>query len=212
MKRFKFIIVIISLFLSSERLHSQYSVTIIGGDVNLPRYSQTGIEFFLLPAFYFNSADLGFVLHKRKSVEYTLLFNCKAVFFDVPSFNLGATFNTNFYAHNGKSFLPLWFRISNTRRIVGYEEGYHPHSISLAIGTGYGRMFKLTGDLKLRCEAGIGLSLNAYSAQGKTFPFSFNPGDYAFHTPYPEQNPLFSPAIKLKCTFVKYFQHVKQGS
>jgi hypothetical protein len=205
MKKARLICALITLFVCHSHLYSQHSVKGMKDDKQRMQ-SLVGLEFFLFPALHYNSADLGIVLQRGESVEYALLFGCRAASVFGPSFNLRATFNTNFYAKSRKVYWPFWFRVSNTRRIVGYEEGYHPHTLSLAAGTGFGRIFKLTDYLKLRLEIGLGIALNSFNSKGDIFPFLMNYEEYSFHRHYPQDNPLLSPALLLKCTFVKNFR------
>jgi len=167
---------------------------------------KVGIEFFLFPAFLYSTADIGINYQTKKSTEFSFLLGSRLNLLFGGSFNVRATFNVNLYSRNRKNFLPIWFRVSNTRNNVGYEEGYFPHTLRLAIGTGYGRMTKLCRNFYLRSEIGCGVSLNFTSSKGSVFPYTFKSSDYSFDQQYPQYNPKVFPTVKLKFTFVKMFQ------
>lgn len=159
-------------------------------------------EFFAIPAVFFNHATIGLSYQSASFSEHNIsIGSWHDSFFFGESFNLNISYSLNKYFRNSKNYIPIWFKISNTRRNVSYEDGYHPHLLRYSIGTGFGRVFEMGLKWTLRTEFGIGIAINQTSTAGKVLSLNLNLQDYSFDQNYPEQNPPVIPAFRLRMTF-----------
>jgi hypothetical protein len=188
----------ILLFINAPRAHAEEAVMI--DDSLVYAASRKGIEYFFLPALYFNSATIGFS-HKKNSLEH--VYSASSYFgggFMPTSFDIRFSYNINRYL-NKNFYLPIWLRVSNTRRDVGFEEGYFPHTLRFSIGSGIGVFSKIFSKNYIRSEIGAGYSLNLTNASGDVFPYRTNFRDYSKEKYYPKHYPLFIPAIRFRFVF-----------
>lgn len=163
---------------------------------------EIGIEFFAIPALYYNNLNLGISFKKKKSFEQVFKINSTYSRFISEKFNYNVNSSSNFYFRNSKNYIPLWARASNTRRDVDYEEGYNPHTLRFTLGSGFGRVSTIGKKMQFRTELGIGYSLNLTNSKGNVFPVLFNYSDYKFDAHYPQYNSKFLPSIRLNFAFV----------
>lgn len=166
------------------------------------------VEFFALPAVFFNHASVGVSYKLQSPFEHNLsLGSWYDMMYFGESFNLNLCYSVNRYLGDGGNYIPLWFRVSNTRRTIGYEDGYHPHTLRYSIGTGFGRLFEINEKWGVRAEAGIGVALNQTSTLGKVLSLNLNLSDYTYDEYYPDQNPSIIPVFKFKVSFVRAFSN-----
>lgn len=164
--------------------------------------SNIHFEFFALPFGAYNQIELG-ISRKRDSWEHAVYSAAALEYAYAPSFSINLSYNLNYYFPQHKQlYLPLWFRVKNKRREVGYEEGYYPHLLRYSVGTGIGKTWRTDKKISLRTEIGTGISLNLTNAKGDIFPYQFNYTDYRIDTRYPEQNPAFIPTLRVKVDFI----------
>jgi hypothetical protein len=161
---------------------------------------ETRFEFMIVPLLLYNRIDIG-IGRKANKIEHTILTSSYLLSI-IPAFNLQLSYNLNLYLKNNKSYIPLWGRISNTRKNFIAEEGYVPHTLRYSIGSGFGKIFKISKKLFLRTEFGIGLSLNLTNSDGKLFPFKTNFNDYKIDQHNPKQNPPLLPSFRFKLNFI----------
>lgn len=164
--------------------------------------TKIGVEFFVIPAYIYNGLSFGVSLKKTDRFEQVFKMGASFEAFLSKSFNYNLSSNSNFYFKNGKNYIPLWFKISNTRRNVGYEEGYYPHTLRFILGSGFGRVFTIGKKLQFRTEIGAGCALNLTNSKGDVFPILFNYSDYRFDSQYPEYNPKILPSFRLNFGFI----------
>lgn len=178
-------IVFVLILLASQKAHSQE----INERVNR-------IEFCVLPALFYNYAHLGFSTQKFRN-EHVIYFSSYYWGFP-PSFNLNVSYNYNRMFKKEYLYIPYWFRASNTRRIIAYEEGYFPHTLRFSVGSGIGTHLDLKKRFRIRAEIGLGISVNLTNGKGNMFPYRLDLSNYSFDQKYPEYNPHVIPAARLK--------------
>lgn len=174
--------------------------------VNLKALSQNdpdsiyarSIEGYFMPALGFNHLSVGYTVLKPRGVETIVVGACNVYFHMGTSINLNITANRNHYLKGRAFYIPVWVRISNTRRTVGYEEGYFPHTLRFSIGSGIGDVVKISKKLFLRTEIGLGVSLNMTNGRGNEWPFKFDYSNYEVDDDLP-----VLPALRLRLSFLK---------
>ena len=159
-------------------------------------------EFFVLPAIAYNHANIGFSYRTSKAFEHNLSLGSSYGINDGKKFNLNLSYNLNTYFKNKKIYIPVWFNIANTRRVTGYEDGYHPHTLRYSIGTGIGTLLDLSAKWKLRTEVGVGAGVNLTNTGGKVLSLDLNLSEYDYDQKYPDQNPHLIPTFRFKIAFV----------
>jgi len=174
--------------------------------LNKTEKTQNYIEFVALPFVAYNKIEIGLSKKISKKHEHAIYASSSMEFLFSPSFNMNMSYNFNRYIKEGNNYVPFWFRVSNTRNEVGYEDGYYPHTYRYSIGSGVGKLFQLSNKLFLRTELGIGVSLNltnsSYVDNYDVFPLKFNFQDYKIDQNYPKYYPPIIPAIRIKIDFV----------
>lgn len=152
------------------------------------------VELSAIPLLYFNYGHIGFSSLKNRNEHAVYL---SSWFSDTPpNFNLNLSYNYNrhFKKQSFQHFyLPFWSRASNTRRIVGFEEGYFPHLLRFSAGSGIGFSKQLFKRLDFRTELGIGASLNLTNDTGDMFPLRTNFNEYVLNEEYP-----ITPTVRFK--------------
>lgn len=157
------------------------------------------VEISVVATLFYNYAHLGFSSCKERN-EHSVFVSSHYLM--VPErFNLNISYSYNRFFKDEKLYVPYWFRASNTRRDVGYEDGYFPHTLRFSVGSGIGVHVPMKKRIGLRVEFGLGASLNLTNGKGGAFPYRLNYGDYSFDEYYPQYNPPILPAIRLKIGF-----------
>lgn len=157
------------------------------------------IEFSIIPALLYNYTHLGYSIQTNQNEHAIFL---SSYYWELPpSFNLNFSYNYNRYLNNKKLYIPYWFRISNTRRIIGYEEGYHPHTLRFSVGSGIGTHLTFAKRFGFRAELGLGAGLNLTNNSGAMFPYRMDFTNYSFDQLYPKHNPPILPAVRIKIGF-----------
>ena len=159
--------------------------------------SENSFEFFAVPLFLYNQISVGGSWKTPSRFEHAFYVSSSLLLIGTTPLNLNLSYNLNRYCKNSKWYVPFWARISNTHRNVGYEEGYFPHTLRYAIGSGIGSRVRLGNRIDFRTEFGLGVSLNTTNSRNGFGYFS-----YDFDNQYPKQNPIILPAARFKVMFV----------
>lgn len=160
-------------------------------------------EFFVLTAGVYNNINLGFGKQIEDRREHLFMASSNLVLVFVPMFNLNLTYNYNLYNQAGKVYIPLWARLSNTRRDVGYEEGYFPSTLHLAVGTGGGTKVMISDRFGIRTEMGMGLMVRMENDNnGDVVTHRLDLTNYTFRRNRREWYDPFMIALKFRVTFL----------
>ncbi|MFT7156784.1 MAG: hypothetical protein ACI8Q1_001799 [Parvicella sp.] len=177
---------------------------LIKGNDNYLRYGETKPikqhQFTLIPGVFVNQFSYGLSFKKFKKEH---MFDIATNTIQSRYWNVNINYNFNKYIKISNFYIPMWFKISNSRREIGFEEGYFPHSLKFKIGSGIGKTTHMKKGYGLRTELGIGASLNLTNSEGNVFELPFNYGQYSFDSNYPQQNPPVSIAVKLTVRIMK---------
>jgi hypothetical protein len=164
----------------------------------------TNLEFSFIPLLKVNHAYVGCSFQQENGHEHTLMIGGNLGF--VPTFmDVNVSYSFNYRFKNKNLYIPLWVRVRNARREIGFEQGYFPHFLRYSVGVGIGSLKKLNESWFLRSEIGIGGSLNYTNPIGAVFPFRLDLENYGVDQYYPNYNPPTIWAARLKIGLVYKF-------
>jgi len=158
------------------------------------------LEYSVLPLLYYSYAHIGYSNRQGRNENSVLLSSYHTFLF--PTFDYNISYSYNRFLKDSDYYIPYWFRVANTRHKVGFEEGYHPHTLRFSIGSGIGLNKFLRRKCGVRIEAGLGFSLNLTSTEGRgMYYLERDYSSYSFDQKYPDQNPPVILAFRLKIGF-----------
>ena len=157
----------------------------------LNQRNKMAIEFFLTPAFYFNSLNLGLSYQFKGKWEYMVLFGAR--YLSTVFYNLNANVNVNYNLENTLRYIPIWFKFSDLRTNYSLDGGLANQIVKIAVGTGFGSKKVYYKKLNLRLEIGIGLAAQFNNANGDMLPYKFDYSAYRYEKLRSE--------LKVKLTF-----------
>ncbi|HOZ88598.1 MAG TPA: hypothetical protein PL029_12615 [Bacteroidia bacterium] len=127
------------------------------------------LELMVVPALFYNSVSVGVSKNTSQNIEQALTLSAFAIFIDGPVFQSAALrYNYNIVITGGKkvsTYVPVWVGTRYLYNFGSKETEDIPPSQNLfySFGSGYGVKFTFKNQHKLRCETGLGFSMNTVS-------------------------------------------------
>jgi hypothetical protein len=182
--RFLFLFLIIILFQTEIKSQQVNNDTVLNSKLNnLPKKEQcVAIDYFLVPAFLFNSVNLGVSFMASKRLEYAFLIGSRVILY-FATFNVNANFNINYYLNKSNFYIPLWLKFSDMRTEFLFSDQFIPtQSLKICLGTGIGSKSLLLNKLHFRTELGLGAGIAFTREGGYALPYDLDYSQYGLNS------------------------------
>jgi hypothetical protein len=119
--------------------------------------SERIIQFSIVPAFYYNTATLGYGVKKQNKENIIEVHSTFILPAAVRMFSVGVTYNRNYYLKNSNTYIPLWSDLQRINVNNNFEDGGPKYDkFNFSLGSGIGTHFNVFKVHKFRFELGLG--------------------------------------------------------